>query len=417
MTGEPGSLSLADRAAVTDRWLEQRLDTIVPALMNEYGIDAWIVMGREYNEDPVLQTMLPATWLSARRRTILLFLDHGRTRLSISRYDAGAFPGRWDPSVQPDQWKALVDRLLEADPDSVAVNTSRRFALADGASAGELRALNEALPPVLMDRVVSGENLALGWLETRTDEEVTHHEAACHLAHSIIKDGFSGRTVHPGGTTTGELEWWFRQQVHDRGLASWFQPTVSVQRQGGTAPQDFSSRPGDTVVEPGDLLHVDFGLVSLGLHTDQQQMAYVLRSGESEPPNGLSDGVAAGNRLQDILTGEFVTGRSGNDILTAARTKAVNEGLEPTIYTHPLGLHGHAAGPTIGLWDMQEGVPGAGDYRLRANTTYAIELSVAVAVPEWDGQTVSIMLEEDAFFNGSTVAYLDGRQTELHVIG
>ena len=410
-------MRLADQAAVKDGWLTDRLDTIVPALMAEYDIEAWIVMGREYNEDPVLRTMLPATWLSARRRTILLFLEHGQSRLAISRYDAGPFPGVWDPETQPDQWQALVERLIGANPASIAVNTSRRFALADGASAGELRALNGALPGPLMDRIVSGENLALGWLETRTAEEVAHHDAACRLAHSIIAEGFSDRTVEPGSTTTGELEWWFRQQVHDRGLSSWFHPTVSLQRRGGVAPSDFSTRPGDAVVRAGDLLHVDFGLVSLGLHTDQQQMAYVLTSGEAGPPAGLTEALSVGNRLQNILTAEFVTGRTGNEILSAARDTALREGIAPTIYTHPLGVHGHAAGPTIGLWDMQDGVPDAGDYPLRPNTSYAIELAAAVDVPEWDGQTVSIMLEEDAFFDGSTVRYLDGRQTQLHVIG
>ncbi len=415
-TGEPGSLSLRQEAQVRDEWLADRLDSIVPALMEEHDIAAWIVMGREYNEDPVLRTMLPATWLAARRRTILLFLDHGRRRLAVARYAAGPFPAGWDPARQPDQWQALVELLLEAEPGSIAVNTSETFALADGASAAELRALQEVLPPKLPDRVVSGEALALGWLETRTDAETAHHDAACRLAHQIIATGFSADVVQVGTTTTGDLEWWFRQQVHERGLASWFHPTVLLQRRGQGAPTGFSSRPEETVIQRGDLLHVDFGLVSLGLHTDQQQMAYVLDTGESAAPDGLRAALGAGNRLQDILTDNFEVGRTGNEVLAATRESAIAEGIDPTVYTHPLGVHGHAAGPTIGLWDMQGGVPGAGDYPLRPNTSYAIELSAGVQIPEWHDQKVLIMLEEDAHFDGSGVRYLDGRQTEFHLI-
>lgn len=384
--------------------------------MEENSIDAWIVMGREYNEDPVLATMLPATWMSARRRTILLFLDRGKQREAISRYDVGSFPSAWSPEHQPDQWEALISRLNEADPDSIAINTSRTHALADGASAGELRALNAVLPQHLMERMTSGERLALGWLETRTDDEMRHYVEACALAHEIIRRGFSTEAITPGETSSLDLEWWFREAVAAEGLTSWFQPTIQVQRFAGEAPTDFTARPEEIRIEAGDLLHVDFGLVSMGLHTDQQQMAYVPADGMTDPPSGLMAALSVGNRLQDLLTGNFVVGKSGNDILQATLRDARTEGIAGRIYTHPIGLHGHAAGTTIGLWDQQDGVPGAGDYPLRANTCFAIELAATVAVPEWNNQEVSIMLEEQAFFDGTTLRYLDGRQTSLHLV-
>ena len=138
--------------------------------------------------------------------------------------------------------------------------------------------------------------------------------------------------------------------------------------------------------------------------------------GESAPPDGLATAFSSGNRVQDLLTEQFVVGRSGNEVLASALDAANSEGRRPMIYTHPIGLHGHAAGPTIGMWHQQDGVPGAGDYPLYADTAYSIELSATSAVPEWDGQDVRIMLEQDAFFDGSTVRYLDGRQTKLWVI-
>ena len=282
--------------------------------------------------------------------------------------------------------------------------------------AGELQAFRAALPPELAGRVVSGERLAIGWLETRIPAELEVYPSIARLAHGIIAEGLSERVVQPGHTTTEDVQWWYRGRILELGLGAWFHPSVSVQRAEEAHSGSFAEREGVRVIRRGDLVHVDFGITYLGLNTDTQQHAYVLRFGESEPPAGLRAGLAAGNRLQDILTAEFRTGRSGNGILRAARERALAEGLRPSIYTHPLGFHGHGAGPTIGLWDRQEGVPGRGDYPLYPSTVHSIELNVTVAVPEWGGQDVRIMLEEDALFDGEAVRYLDGRQTELLLI-
>jgi Xaa-Pro aminopeptidase len=406
-----------ERAALRDAWLEHRLTSLVPRLMEEHGIDAWVLAAREYNEDPVLSTMLPATWMAARRRTILVFTDRGRSRAAVSRYAVGeAFPGIWDPEAEPDQWARLARHLADADPGRIAVDRSPASAFGDGLSAAEHDALVQALPERLRGRVVSAEPLAIGWLETRTDAERDAYRGVCAVAHEILAEGLSGRTIVPGTTTTEDLEWWLRDRVAGLGLDVWFHPTVSVQRAGGADRESFAAAPPDTTIEPGDLIHVDFGIVYLGLHTDMQQHAYVLRSGESAPPAGLVEGLVVGNRLQDLLLAEFAEGRTGNEILAAARAAAEREGIRPKIYTHPIGLHGHGAGPTIGLWDRQDGVPGAGDRAVRRDTAYSIELSAELDVPEWGGDPIAVMLEEEAFFDGERIGWIDGRQTALHLV-
>ncbi|MDT0631350.1 M24 family metallopeptidase [Rubrivirga litoralis] len=417
----PAVLPMRERAAVQDRWLAERLDTVVPALMRRHGVDLWVVLGREYNEDPVLETMLPATWLSARRRTVLVFHDPGAgrpvERLAVARYDVGPFPRAWEPEDQPDQWARLAEIVAERDPQRIAVDRSPTFALADGLASTEYEALLGALPARYRDRVVSAEPLAVGWLETRTPAELAVYPTVVALARSILHEGLSTAAVTPGVTTTDDLAWWYRDRVRGLGLRSWFHPGVSVQRTSGAGRSgDFSGRPGETVIQPGDLVWVDFGIEYLGLHTDTQQMAYVLRPGETAPPAGLVAGLRAANRVQDLLTGQFAAGRTGNEVLAAALDGARAEGIDATIYTHPIGFHGHGAGPTIGLWDQQDGVPGGGDYPLHPSTAYSIELNAAVAVPEWGGQAVRFMLEEDAVFDGEAVRYLDGRQEALLLI-
>ncbi|PIQ60438.1 MAG: Xaa-Pro aminopeptidase [Bacteroidetes bacterium CG12_big_fil_rev_8_21_14_0_65_60_17] len=417
-----GVLPMKERAAVMDAWLEERLNTVVPELMRREGFDVWMVAAREYNEDPVIETMLPATWLAARRRTVLLFHDPGSDapveRLAVSRYDIGTmFRGVWDPDTQPDQWARVAEILREWNPKAIGINVSETFGLADGLTSSEHALFLDAIGPEMSSRVAGAERLAVGWLETRTPSEMLAYPTVMRIARGIIEEGLSELAITPGVTTTDDVQWWYRDRIRDRGLVTWFHPSVDVQRADDHArDNDFSAREGSQVILPGDLVHMDFGITYLGLNTDTQMLAYVLKPGETGAPKGLVDGLAVGNRLQDILTGAFKTGKSGNAILADALAQAREEGIAATIYTHPIGFHGHAAGPTIGLWDAQQGVPGKGDYPLYPNTAHSIELNAAVQVPEWDGKMVRIMLEEDAFFDGDTVRYIDSRQEELLLI-
>ncbi len=423
----PTVLPLRERAALVDRWLEVRFETVLPEIMRREGVDLWIVSAREYNEDPVIRTMLPYTWLAARRRTVLLFHDrgepHGVERLAVARYDIGGIPGAWDPETEPDQWARVAELVRERDPQVIGLNRSRDFGLADGLTATEYEALREALGPDLSSRLLDAERLAIAWLETRTPEEMAAYPTVVRLARSIMMEGLSEKAIQPGMTTTEDLSWWLRERIRELKLQTWFQPGVSLQRPEGEmfggnegGQGDFSSRPPPDTILPGDLLHLDFGITYLRLNTDTQMQAYVLRPGETDAPPGLREAFSTGNRLQDILTDEFVAGRTGNEILAAALTQADREGITASIYTHPIGFHGHAAGPTIGLWDRQEGVPGKGDYPLFPMTAHSIELNARVPVPEWGGQDVRIALEEDAIFDGETTTYIDPRAERLLLI-
>lgn len=414
----PHILSMRERAEVMDRLTEYRLDNLVPELMRREGIDMWVLVAREYNEDPVLLTMLPATWQSSRRTTILVFFDDGEQveRLAVARYNIGFFETQWFPDQEPDQWKRFGQIVEKRAPEKIGVNISEHFALADGISYTDFMHLKNSLTSEFSERIVSAEKLSVGWLETRTDDEITVYRQINRIAHNIIAEGLSEAVITPGVTTTQDVQWWFRERIRDLNLTTWFHPSVSVHR--SESPEhtgDFSDYADSDIILPGDLIHMDLGIEYLGLTTDTQRNAYVLRPGETDAPQGLKDAQAVGNRLQDILTNEFVTGRTGNEILAAALQKAAEEGIKATIYTHPIGYHGHGAGPTIGLWDQQGGVPGNGDYPLYPNTAHSIELNAEVYVPEWN-RNVLIMLEEDAIFDGEKVWYIDGRMKEFYLI-
>lgn len=419
----PELLSERDRARVVDEILEDRLDNLLPKLMRREGIDMWILISREYNEDPVMKTILPSTWLSARRRTIMVFYDKGEKegidKIAIARYSVGKLlKGQWDVDVYPDQWEALMDIIKARNPKKIGLNYSKDFALADGLVYTEYKAFMEKIPEELRGRVTPAQQLAIAWLETRSEKELEIYPMICRMGHMILQEGLSENIIHPGITTTNDVVWALRQKVRDLGLDTWFHPSVSVQRAAmgnNEFLRSFSRRPEQDVIIPGDLLHVDFGITYLRLNTDQQQHFYVLKPGEKEVPKGLQEAFKNGNRLQDILIEQFKKGKTGNQILADALKQAEKEGIRGSIYTHPIGLHGHAAGPTIGMWDQQQGVPGKGDYPLFTNTAYSIELFAATEVEEW-GKPVRIMLEEDGVFLESGFVFLDDRQREILTI-
>ena len=412
-------LPLRAQATIRDDWLKMRLERLLPELLQREHIDMWLVVCREYNEDPVVMSLLPATSMSARRLTMLIFARDASgdvERLTLSRYGyEGFYEAAWDPDAET-QHDCLARIIRERDPGRIGINTSQLFAFGDGISHNEYELLYDALDETFRPRLVSAERLCVGWLERRLPQEITAYARLVEIGHQIIARAFSTAVIHPGITTTDDVVWWMRQTMHDAGLQAWFQPTIDIQAP-GLSFAFLGNEDARTIIQPGDLLHCDMGFHYLGLATDQQQHAYVLRSGENDAPPGLREALAAGNRLQDIHMAEMQVGRSGNEVLFAALEKAKAEGIRPQIYTHPLGVHGHAAGPLVGLWDQQDGVPGVGDYPLYDDTVYSIELNIAHSLPEWDGQDVRIMLEEDAVLTDGEMRWLDGRQEALHLVG
>ena len=414
-----------ERARVIDEVLADRFNNLLPNLMDNTGIDMWLLISREYNEDPVLKTMLPATWLNARRRTMLLFYrDKNKDtihKLAVARYNVGAnIESAWDKEKEPNQWKRLVQLIEERNPNKIGLNFSKDHNIADGLVKTDYAGFLQNLPKKYHQRIVSAEQLAVRWIETRTEREMVLYNQLVDITHNIIAEAFSEKVITPGVTKTSEVVWWMRQKITDLGLDTWFHPTVDVQRTNAEQEShfySFSDKPDDMVILPGDLLHCDIGITYLRLNTDCQELAYVLRSNESTPPNYLKEALKDGNLVQDFLTENMIEGRTGNEILAKALADAKSAGLRPAIYTHPLGSYGHSAGTTIGMWDAQGGVmkDDGENYPLNRNTVYAIELNTTVTIPEWK-RDIRIMLEEAGFFGESGFRYVNGRQTELLVI-
>jgi hypothetical protein len=429
--------TLREQAAMQQSWLEKRLKTVLPGLMRKHGIDMWVIPMREYNEDPTFTSLVSPTTFAARRRTIYVFFDtcvaSGRTdpgdgtcveRIALGGTSQGGLyeavrttkpteDGRQAELWGDAQWQVLKDVITQRNPSVIGINTSRTHAFSDGLSSGEIEGMAMSLGMEWISRVKPAEALPLEFIAARIPEEEAFYRRLQGVVWDLIGRMYSSEVIKPGVTRTSDLVWWWRQQVNDLGLGTWFQPSVDVQRRGVSAEQLGE----DPVIQKGDVLHCDVGITALRLNTDTQHMAYVLRDGETDAPPGLKAALKNANRLQDILLAETRPGRTGNEILASTLATMRSEGLNGTMYSHPIGMHGHGAGPIIGLWDYQDGVPGRGDAKVIPGMWYSSELQVTTPVPEWNNQPVRVPQEEDFIIGADgKVRWAIRRQAAWHLV-
>ena len=431
--------TLREQAAMQQEWLRKRLDTFLPALMRKHGVDMWVVPMREYNEDPVFIALTAPETFAARRRTIYVFFDtcaatgaapaasclqrialggtsqggvfeaRRATRKAAGDLGRGQQAELWGD----EQWEVLKAVIEERNPKVIGINRSTVFAFSDGLSSGELQGMSAALGAQWTSRFRNAEGLPLELIASRLPEEEVFFRRMQELVWALTQEMFSSKTIAPGTTKTSDLVWWWRQRVNDLGVGTWFQPSVDVQRQGVTAEQ----LGADPVIQPGDVLHCDVGITVARLNTDTQHLAYVLKPGESAAPEGLRRALANANAMQDITVDELRPGRTGNEILASSLARMRAQKITGTLYSHPIGLHGHGAGPLVGLWDYQEGVPGRGDAKVIPSMWYSIELQATTPVPEWGGQAVRMAQEEDVIIGADgKVRWALRRQDTLFVI-
>ena len=419
--------SLRDQAEIQQQWLKLRLERVLPRLMRKHGVAMWLVICREYNEDPAFFSLVSPTVFAARRRTIYVFFDRGDEK-GIERLalgggsNGGLYTVYRDPGVEgreiygEGQWVLLKKLIEERKPSTIAVDVSHTHAFSDGLSGGEREKLESTLGPEYLKRIVRAENLALEYVEMRLPEMLPVYRQMMETVHWLIGRAFSRGVVTPGKTTNQDVVWWLRQQVNNLGLGTWFQPSVRVQK-ATKSGVNLLAEDAPVVIDRGDVLHVDFGITAMRLNTDTQHMGYVLREGETDVPAGIKRALSNANRLQDLLMERMKPGRSGNEVLADTLAAMKSEGINGSIYTHPIGDHGHGAGPLIGLWDRQQGVPGRGDVLVLPGTWFSIELAATTPVPEWGGKELWVGAEEDAAIDeAGRASWVLKRQTEYHLV-
>lgn len=407
LTKEKDILTIKEQYAHRDLWLKKRIDTLIPALMKECGIDMWIVYCSEYNEDPLFRSLAPSLVQFVSRTGCLIFSlkDECFDAISCCRPNGSYSPFYrqcYDPKAQT-QIEAIAQVVKEKDPKAIAVNCCAEGGITDGLSKSLFDKLQQALPGRTL---ITECPMATRVCETRLDEELKMYDHIYDIACRIQQEAYSPQVIKPGITTTTDVEYFILQRISDMGLSAWFSPDVDLQRADGPV-----SRMSGEVIQKGDLLHTDMGITYMGLCTDSQKLAYVLKDDETQAPEGLLAGMKRGNRFQDIVRVEMLPGRTGNEIFAASMKQAEKESLRPMLYTHPIGVFGHSAGPNFGLYDNQHDDLVCGKPVLCDHTCYALELNVLEFVPEWN-KDVWFYIEETIRFQDGKAQFYDPKGRE-----
>lgn len=399
--------SIKEQYQLHDEILADRIHNLMPKLMKECGVEMWVVISKEYNEDPVFRTLVPTLVKNASRTTCLVFCldqDGHYEALNVSRPNP-RFDGFYKQAMnrKDDVYEALNHLIAEKKPSKVHIDVSNECALSDGMSKNIYDHLQMAVNHGV--QFVSAEPIVIRWIETRTQRELEIYPQIYKLMMDIVDSAFSADCITPGVTTTTDVEWYIMQKVNDLGLPFWFSPDIDLQRQGSDDP-----RMCGCVIEEGDIVHCDVGLVCLGLHTDSQRNVYIGKKGETDIPAGIKAAFKTGNRFQDIVRNNYAYGLTGNEIFFKSIEDAKQEGISAMSYCHPIGTYGHSAGPSVGMYDNQGFVPGHGELKMHDDTCYALELNINQPVPEWNNQKVYMYLEETIMFTGGKTYFMDDKR-------
>ena len=416
-TKMPQLLSLREQLEVRQGWLKTRFDTVLPKLMRKHGIAMWIVTNEEFHSDPVIDSIAPPVPIVG-RRDFFIFFDTGTTveRFAVVRYEEEQLKRLYTLLSPPrDKLGEAIRKIVaERDPKTIALNFGYGRGQTDGISHDAFKFLSESLGDY-SKRIVSAGTFLADYLDTRIPDEFEHYRTAVTITDILTKRAFSSEVIKPGKTTVGDVRWWFLQRLNELGLSTWFQPDLRVQRMAksnSTSQQFLSVADESVVLQPGDLIHIDCGLNYMGLSTDWQKHAYLLKPGERDAPAGLKAALRNTNALQDAIFAAARPGMTGAEVYDAAMKEMKSRGILAMIYSHPIGFHGHGLGPSI---DFRRGI-GISEERFRLGSYTSIELNTSTAVPEWNGQNVTIMAEDDAYMTADGFRFFVPRQTELYLI-
>lgn len=420
-------LSVREQYKRLNEWLVHRLDHILPSIMKRSGIDMWVVITDEYNEDPVTKTLLPPQNINAVGKMIFVFYlqPNGNVIREVIARPSGIeniYRNSWYGITDLDwkgkkltppsntQFEHLNVLIKKYQPNKIGINMDELHPYCDGLSHSNFLLLNEHLDSLFLQKLTPARALLIGWMETRSEEEIVAYDEIVSLAHSIIRETFTKEMITPGVTTNDDLRFSMMQKAIDLGLTFWFDCSVGIFREG--RPGLYNST--DTILY-GDVVHCDFGITYLGLCTDTQELCYILKPSETDAPAGIHHAMSVTNRLQDILLSHLQLGNSGNGALIKTLEQAKLENIDAQIYSHPLGVYGHGPGPMIGSFSNQAPSP-RGDYPIYDNTAYSIELNAKVEIPEWNNQILMCCLETDAVIEKGQVRYLSDRQQKIHIV-
>lgn len=418
----PKLLPVRQQLEVREGWLKIRLDTMLLPMMRRAKIEMWIVTNEEFHAEPVVPYIAPAIPYVGRRDFFIL-ADRGTDkleRIAVVRYDEERLKTFYQVINPPGRdIAATLKRIVdERKPKTIGLNMGGTRGATTGITFDAYKYLADTLGKEYSDRFVSAAPLIVEYMDTRLPEELEYYRTAVALTDIITQRAFSNEVITPGKTTVGDVRYWWLQQMNNHGLDTWFNPDLRIQRRDretGKTQQFLSVADEGVVIQRGDVIHIDCGLNYMGMSSDWQKMGYVLREGEKEVPAGLQKALTNTNRLQDALFNHIKPGTMGYEVYDATMADMKAAGIEAMIYSHSIGNQGHGLGASVDFRRPTTGAP-ASEPAFREGSYTSIELNTSTPVPEWSGQKVTIMMEDDAYLTKEGMKWFRPRQTSFYVI-
>jgi len=414
----PALLPLAAQIEVREGWLLKRHEMILP-LLRKYDIGMWIIVNEEFHDDPLTECVAPPRPYCG-NRDIFVFADAGESglkKLAVLGYSEENVERFFETA------KAGIKTLKEWDemykPKAIGLGIGGRRGVQRSLTHDTYRFLAENLGAEAEKRFVSAAPLIEEYLDTRIPEEFEHYARLVRVTEVLARRALSNEVISPGTTTVGDVRRWLYSQSAALGLRPWFQPDLRVQRRKAAGDKTASGflqvAREATVIERGDVVHLDFGLVYMGLSSDWQKMAYALRDGETDAPAGLQKALANTNALQDALARISRPDKPAGEVYEETMAEMKTKGIAAMIYSHPLGNQGHALGAAIDFRSAKRDANEPGK-RLRKGSYLAMELNTQTEIPEWGGQKVTMMAEDPVYLTDEGWKFFRPRQEKLYLI-
>ena len=416
-------LPWSEQITIREGWLVKR-HALLLAMMRRHSIGMWIVVNEEFHDDPLAQFVAPPRPYTG-NRDIFVFVDggdQGLKKFAITGYTEENLSRFFDaPTTEPRPAGPTLRALYDTwKPQTIGLGISGRRGQTRSLGHDAYLFIADAVGPEGAAKFVSASDLIEEYLDTRLTDEMEHYRAAVAVTEAIVKRALSPDVITAGRTTVGDVRRYLYDALWSAGVRTWFQPDLRVQRASGdiaTSRGFLAVAPEATVIEPGDLVHIDFGISYMGFDTDWQKMAYVLKPGEDAPPPGLRAALANTNTLQDaVMLRHARPGMTGGAVFRATMAEMKERSIEAMVYSHPIGTQGHGMGAGIDFRAANRSDTTALNSRLRLGSYISIELNTATAVPEWGGKKVFVMMEDDAYLTPEGFRFFRPRQEAFYLI-
>lgn len=407
------------------RWEVQRqirldkFEQVLPRAMRDNGIDMWIVAVKENHYDPL--------WNDLGRGYVTgigyyMFTDRGgdrieRIALGPSGYlinESGAYDGMSAASM-------LADFVRQRDPKRIGVNMSDEIGPADGLTVTMLAHLKKTLGEPYASRLVSAEKLVVDFRTRRVASEIVAFGEAAGIAVQLAERALSNEVITVGRTTLEDVAWWLQDRLLERGLGSEFDmPSIYV-----TGPNGIIATSTNRLIQPGDVMMIDWGVQLMNFGTDVKRVAYVLKPGETTPPRSIQNAFDKALSVRDVLKKAIKPGLRADETMKnmdqalAAAGFGVIEFNRPNrddktdvaYGFHPVGNTGHDIGPSMTTWQPRQST-----FVLRTQHMFSFEYFAYTAIPEWDGAKLRIPIEDDALLTEDGVQFLHPANYRLLVV-